>query len=78
MAKARLPMRKLRDVLQLKAEGLKSRQIAASLGLGQSTIIEYLGRARRAGMGWPLPDELTDATLEALLFRTTRAGRAAG
>ena len=71
-------MRKLRDVLQLKAEGLKSRQIAASLGLGQSTIIEYLGRARRAGMGWPLPDELTDATLEALLFRTTRAGRAAG
>ena len=61
-------MRKLRDVLRLKAEGLKSRQIAASLGLGQSTIIDYLGRARRAGLGWPLPDELTDTALEALLF----------
>lgn len=61
-------MRKLRDVLRLKAEGLKGRQIAASLGLGQSTIVEYLGRAQRADLGWPLPDELDDAALEALLF----------
>ena len=73
MAKARLPMRKLRDVLRLKADGLASRQIAASLGLGQSTIVEYLGRARRAGLGWPLPDALSDEALEAALFPPTAA-----
>ena len=60
MPTARLPMRKLRDVLRLYATNLPSRQIAESLGIGQSTIIDYLGRARRAGLAWPLPDELTD------------------
>ncbi|MEA2776690.1 MAG: hypothetical protein QOF90_2096, partial [Acetobacteraceae bacterium] len=29
---------------------------------------EYLNRARRAGLSWPLPDRLDDARLEALLF----------
>ena len=46
----------------------------ASLGLGESTIIDYLGRARRAGLGRPLPDELTDAALEVLLFPPEPAG----
>ena len=27
-----------------------------------------LSRARRAGLGWPLPDELDDAQLETLLY----------
>ena len=68
MPTARLPMRKLRDVLRLHATKLPSRQIAESLGIGQSTIIDYLGRARRAGLAWPLPDELSDEALEARLF----------
>jgi transposase len=28
----------------------------------------YLSRARRAGLGWPLPEELDDERLEALLY----------
>ncbi len=68
MPGARLPMRKLRDVLRLHASGLPSRQIGASLGIGQSTVVDYLARARRVGIGWPLPDELTDEALEARLF----------
>ncbi len=68
MPTARLPMRKLREVLRLQASGLPSRQIGASLGIGQSTIIDYLGRARRAGLAWPLPDEVSDEALEARLF----------
>ena len=68
MPTARLPMRKLREMLRLHASSLPTRQIGASLGIGQSTIIDYLGRARRAGLAWPLPDELSDEALEARLF----------
>jgi len=55
----RLSMRKIRDTLRLHAGGLSTRKIAASLGLGQSTASEYLRRARAAGLGWPLPCDLT-------------------
>ncbi len=68
MPTARLPMRKLREMLRLHASSLPTRQMAESLGIGQSTIIDYLGRARRAGLAWPLPDELSDEALEARLF----------
>jgi transposase len=61
-------MRKLRDVLRLTAAGMSSRQVAASLTVGATTVIDYLGRARRAGIVWPLPDDLTDETLEARLY----------
>ena len=67
----RLPMRKIRDALRLQAGGLSTRKIAASLAVGQSTVSEYLKRAGRAGLVWPLPEALTDAALERLLFRPT-------
>lgn len=65
----RLPMRKVGEALRLKAAGLSTRKIAASLGVGQSTVSEYLKRADGAGFGWPLPEGVTDADLEARLFR---------
>jgi len=52
---------KLRDGLRLTAAGMSNRQAAANLTIGATTVIDYLGRARRAG---PLPDDLTDETLE--------------
>jgi transposase len=61
-------MRKLRDVLRLTAGGMSSRQVAASLTIGATTVIDYRARARRAGIAWPLPDELTDEALEASLY----------
>jgi transposase len=61
-------MRKLRDVLRLNAGGMSSRQVAASLTIGATTVIDYLGRARRAGIVWPLPADLTDEALEARLY----------
>jgi len=65
----RLSMRRIRDVLRLKyAQGLSERAIAASLGLGKGTVGVYLSRARHAGLGWPLPQELDDDGLELLLF----------
>jgi len=63
MPRKRLPMRKIRDVLRLRADGLSKRQIAASLNVGATSVGEYLHRARRAGVGWPLPEELSDKEL---------------
>lgn len=62
-------MRKVGEALRLRAGGLSTRKIAASLGIGQSTVSDYLARAKRAGLCWPLPDGLTEADLERRLFR---------
>ena len=48
--------------------GTVTRKIATSLGVGQSTATEYLKRAERSGLSWPLPDGVTDADLERRLF----------
>jgi len=63
-------MRNLRELLRLRhAAGLSQHVIARSLGLAQGTISKYLGRARQAGLAWPLPPELDDDDrLEAHLF----------
>jgi transposase len=36
--------------------------------MGRTTVREYLQRAHRAGLSWPLPVGLSDGDLEALLF----------
>ena len=70
MAAERLSMRKLRELLRLRYEAkLSTRSIATSLGIGNGTVCDYLGRARAAKLTWPLPRELDeDAALTALLF----------
>jgi transposase len=69
MPAERLSMRQIRDVLRLcYAAKLPQRAIARSLGLSQGAISDYLSRARAAGISWPLPEDLDDARLEALLF----------
>ncbi|MDH3664407.1 MAG: IS21 family transposase [Alphaproteobacteria bacterium] len=70
----RLPMRKIREALRLKAAGLPRRQIAVSLGVGRTTLGDYLERAKRAGFSWPLPDDLDDAALEQRLFASASKG----
>jgi transposase len=62
-------MRKIKEVLRLKFENhLPVRQIAKSCGIGKSTVQEYLDRAQKANLTWPLAPELDDAALENLLF----------
>ena len=73
MPRERLPMRKIRDALRLHAGGLSKRQIAVSLNIGRTSARDYINRANRAGLGWPLPEELSDGDLEALLFPTAVA-----
>jgi len=65
----RLSMRKIREVLRLRfAQGLSQRAIGISLRLSTGAVNTYLDRARRAGLGWPLPDGLDDAQLETVLY----------
>jgi len=69
----RLSMRKIGAVLRLSAEGMSTRQIAASLATGRTTLRGYLDRARDAEVVWPLPPEMSDTDLERLIFpRTAR------
>ena len=69
MGQARLPVRKIREVLRLKAEGYSDRQIALSIGSSRSTVQECLRRAREAGLTWPLPSEVDESVLHAQLYR---------
>ena len=68
MAKKRLSMRKIREVLRLNHSGLSIRAIGRACSIGRETVREYLCRASEAGLGWPLPDELSDEELERQLF----------
>ena len=71
-------MRKIREILRLKWEaGLTHRDIARARGVGLGTITDYMGRAKLAGLSWPLPDELDDAALDALFFPAPKSGHPA-
>ena len=71
MAKMRLTMRKIKDILRLRHEaGLSYRAIAQSLNIGYGTVVDYLTRAKQAGLSWPIPEDLCERDLGRLLFPT--------
>ena len=47
---------------------MPSREIARRVGTAPSTVRLTIRRFEVAGLSWPLPDEMTDAVLEARLF----------
>jgi transposase len=72
MANKRLSMRKIREVLRLSWDkSLSARQVAESCGVARGTVGNIMDRATRAGLSWPLPDDLDDAALEHRLFPST-------
>src|SRR5450631_3338258 len=69
MARMRMSMRKIREVLRLTHElGLSVRQVREATGVGKTAVSEYVSRARVIGITWPIPPEITDAELERRLF----------
>src|SRR6266508_6504419 len=69
MAKARLSMRKIKEVLRLKFDlALSGHQIAHSCQISRSTVADYLCRFEKAGLGWPLPEDLSEEDLDKKLF----------
>lgn len=69
MARARLSMRKIREVLRLKFDcALSGHQIAHSCQISRSTAADYLERFEKAALSWPLPEALSEEELEKRLF----------
>ncbi|MEX0739586.1 MAG: IS21 family transposase [Pseudohongiella sp.] len=64
-------MRKIKDILRLRQEaGLSYRSISQALDIGYGTVVDYLERAEKASLGWPLPVDLNERDLGRLLFPT--------
>src|SRR5438309_9937465 len=68
MPTERLSMRRIREVLRLRHQGLTERVIARMLGVSNGVVHGYVRRARLAGLAWPLPEGIDDEGLELLLF----------
>jgi len=69
MSQGRLSMRKIKEVLRLKWScDLSNRAIGRSCKISHSTVKEYLRRAESAGLKWPLPEEMGENDLYALLY----------
>ena len=76
MPKARLTIRKIKEILRLKWEcDLSHSKIAQSCGISRSTVSEYLRRAEVAGLSWPLPEDLSKIDLEKRLYPTRSSNR---
>src|SRR5437868_5389945 len=76
MPAERTAMRQVRDVLRLKTAGVAINEIARRVGVASSTVRLTLKRLAAAGLGWPLPAEMTDTALEEQLF--TAVGKKQG
>ena len=64
-------MRKIREALSLRLgrePPVPIREVGEAIASSPSTVLDYVRRAEAAGLGWPLPEELSDDALESLLF----------
>jgi len=69
MPAERTVMRQVREVLRLKfVGGVPIRAIARRIGIAASTVRATINRLQAAGLSWPLPADMTDAVLEAMLY----------
>src|SRR5258708_27622725 len=78
MPTQRLSMRRIREVLRLRHQGLTERVIARMLGVSNGVVHGYVRRARLAGLPWPLPEGMDDEGLELLLVPAPAAAAQRG
>ncbi len=65
----RIQMRESKRILKLHfVEHLSNRAIARSVGISRASVSRLLDRAEVAQLTWPLPEQMTDAKLEAILY----------
>ena len=73
MPAKRVAMRRVREILRHRfEEGLGHKSIAVRVGAAPSTVRETLRRLERAGLSWPLGEDVSDAVLEAALYKAAR------
>jgi len=69
MSARRVSVRKIREMLRLLWEcGLSQRQVAGCCGIGKTTVVECVARARRSGLDWSTAAALSDEELEGRLY----------
>ena len=70
MPAERVSMRQIGEILRLLSAGdVPVREIARRTGVAPSTVRETSKRLRATGLSWPLPEGLSQADLEARLYR---------
>ena len=73
MARLRIDMHKLRDILRLKYEcGLSDRQVAGSCGVSRRTVGIYWRQAQAVGLDWAHGKDMNDTELDAALWGRER------
>lgn len=76
MPRNRVSMKKIREVLRLKWDlGLSERDIALSCNISKGTVSNYLNRAKKGDLNWPLPEDLDDDALEQKLFKPIKRSK---
>ena len=69
MPATRIPMKKIIEVLRLKYEAkLSHEKIARACGLSKGAVSKYVSLITAKEIRWPLPEDVDEARLEALLF----------
>jgi hypothetical protein len=69
MARERLPMRKIREILRLKWVLERSnRETARSVGMSAGAVSQTVSRAKNRGLDWPAVVGMSDEQLETQLY----------
>lgn len=61
-------MTKYREIIRLTSLGFSQREIMASCGVAQKTVVKIQKRARELKLSWPLDGSMTDTGLQKLMF----------
>src|SRR5574344_1948345 len=61
-------MTKYREIIRLTGLGFSQRDIMASCGVAQKTVVKVQKRARELKLSWPLDEAMTDTELQKLMF----------
>ena len=61
-------MTKYREIIRLTGLGFTQRNIMASCGVAQKTVVKIQHRAKELNIFWPLDDSMTEVSLGKLLF----------
>lgn len=62
-----MPRLPYREIIEMRSVGLSERKVASLCSCGVKKVSEVVGSARRLGIGWPVPAELSDDELEQLV-----------
>ena len=61
-------MTKYREIIRLTGLEFSQRNIMASCGVSQKTVVKVQKRARELNISWPLDESMTDTELQKLMF----------